>query len=73
MKRLFAAVLAVVALLAVGCSGGGAPKAVAPESKFDFGDVPTTAEMKHHTFQIANEGTGDLKITGVQVKLLKGC
>jgi ABC-type glycerol-3-phosphate transport system substrate-binding protein len=73
MKRLLAALLALVALVAVGCSSG-APKAAAPEVKFDYGDVPTTeAEPRNHEFVIKNEGTGDLKIADVQVKLLQGC
>lgn len=73
MKRVLALVLALAALLAVGCSGGGAPKATAPETKYDFGDVLTTEAEKRHEFFIKNEGKGDLKIEAVQVKLLKGC
>lgn len=72
MKRLLLA-LAAAALLLAGCAAGGPPKAVAPELKYDFGDVPVTAEMKTHEFVIKNEGQGDLKITGAQVKLLQGC
>lgn len=72
MKRILMALAAVVLLLA-GCSASGPAKAVAPELKFDFGDVPVTSDMKTHDFVIKNEGQGDLKITGVQVKLLQGC
>lgn len=73
MKRLFALLLALTALVAVGCSGGGAPKVTTPEAKYDFGDVLTTEDPKYHEFFIKNDGKGDLKISGVQVKLLKGC
>lgn len=73
MKRLLVALLALAALLAVGCSGGGAPKATTPEAKYDFGDVLTTEDVKYHEFFIKNEGKGELKILGAQVKLLKGC
>lgn len=74
MKQNLFTLLAVVALLA-GCSaaGTGTPRAVAPETQFDFGDVPVTAPVKNHDFVIKNEGTGDLKITGAKVKLLQGC
>ncbi|MDF2629096.1 MAG: hypothetical protein K0R39_2927 [Symbiobacteriaceae bacterium] len=73
MKRLLALLLALTALVAVGCSAGGAPKVTTPEAKYDFGDVLTTEDPKYHEFFIKNEGKGDLKISGVQVKLLKGC
>jgi|GEM_PF-2687744 len=76
MKRILAVLLALTALLAVGCSGaagGGAPKATAPELKYDFGDIPTTEDPKYHEFFIKNEGGSDLKISGAQVKLLQGC
>lgn len=73
LKRVLALVLALAALLAVGCSGGGAPKATTPEAKFDFGDVLTTEAEKTHEFIIKNEGKGDLKIESAQVKLLQGC
>lgn len=74
MKRLFALLLALTALIAVGCgSAGGAPKVTTPEAKYDFGDVLTTEDPKYHEFFIKNEGKGDLKISGVQVVLLKGC
>lgn len=72
MKKWLLA-LTAAALLVAGCSGGGAPKAVAPEMTFDFGDVLTTADTKTHEFAIKNEGTGDLKLGDVQVKLLQGC
>lgn len=73
MKRLLALLLALTALVAVGCGSGGAPKVTTPEAKYDFGDVLTTEDPKYHEFFIKNEGKGDLKISGVQVKLLKGC
>jgi hypothetical protein len=63
------------AVLLAGCSSG-TPKAASPETKYDFGDVPVVTDMsqgKTREFVIKNEGTGDLKITGVQVKLLQGC
>jgi hypothetical protein len=73
MKRFLSALLALVALVAVGCSAGSSAKVSSPETKFDFGDVPVTADVQKHDFVIKNDGTADLKITGVQVKLLKGC
>ncbi|HYF94636.1 MAG TPA: hypothetical protein VD969_20685 [Symbiobacteriaceae bacterium] len=73
MKRFLTILLALAAVLAVGCSGGGAPKATAPETKYDFGNVLTTEDPKYHTFYIKNEGKGDLKLSDVQVKLLQGC
>lgn len=75
MKRILPALLALVAALVMGCSSG-APKAVAPETKFDFGDVVMTNDhnnAKVHEFVLKNEGTGDLKVEGAQVKLLQGC
>jgi hypothetical protein len=73
LKRILLALMALVALIAVGCSAGGAPKAGSPEAKFDFGDIPTTADMQYHDFVIRNDGASDLKIGDVQVKLLEGC
>jgi hypothetical protein len=73
MKRLLALLLALTALIAVGCGSAGAPRVTTPEAKYDFGDVLTTEDPKYHEFFIKNEGKGDLKISGVQVKLLKGC
>ncbi|HWI62890.1 MAG TPA: hypothetical protein VNT75_13675 [Symbiobacteriaceae bacterium] len=73
MKRILALVLALAALVAVGCGGGGAPKATTPEAKYDFGDILTTEAEKTHEFFIKNDGKGDLKIESVQVKLLQGC
>ncbi|HLN60213.1 MAG TPA: hypothetical protein VK464_01585 [Symbiobacteriaceae bacterium] len=75
MKRILPALLALVAALVMGCSGG-APKAVAPETKYDFGDVvmtPDHTDAKIHEFVVKNEGQGDLKLEDVQVKLLQGC
>lgn len=80
MKRRFTGLLALVliaatGLLVAGC--GGAPsKAVTRETWFDFGDVPVVTDMagtRYKDFAIANEGTGDLKLSDIQVKLLEGC
>ncbi len=81
MKRILPALLLLAVVLA-GCGGasdGGTssgpkePKAVAPVTEHNFGEVLTTAAEKTKEFTIKNEGTADLKITGVQVKLLEGC
>jgi len=79
MKRrlagLMALVLVALAGLLAGC-GGAPPKAVTPETWFDFGDVPVTNDMaaaRNKDFVIKNEGTGDLKLSDIQVKLLEGC
>lgn len=75
MKRILLLVLTLAAFLAVGCSSG-TPKATSPETRFDFGDVVMTDDMndvKRHEFFIKNDGTGDLKLSDLQVKLLKGC
>jgi len=76
MKRILALLLVLTAVLAVGCSGGGSPKATTPETKFDFGNVVMTNDhndAKKHEFFIKNEGTADLKLSDLQVKLLEGC
>lgn len=76
MKRILLGVLLMLALVAAGCGAGGAPAAVAPETSYDFGKVPMSNDPKDtrdKEFVIKNEGTGDLKLTGVDVKLLKGC
>lgn len=76
MKRLAGAVLlAALALLAAGCSKGS-PKAVTPETSHDFGDVPVVSDMQDarvKEFVIMNDGTADLRLRDVQVKLLEGC
>lgn len=78
MKRVLLTMLLLAAVLA-GCTGGTPgggekkPKAVAPVTEHNFGDVLTTAEVKTKEFVIKNEGTADLKILGAQVKLLEGC
>lgn len=76
MKRMLMALLLLAAVVVAGC-GGGAPKAATPVTKHDFGDVPMTTDHEKDTrtkeFVIKNEGTGDLKLSDVQVKLLKGC
>lgn len=76
MRRFFWGVLISVVLLA-GCSTASKqPKAVAPEQKVDFGNVPVVTDMsqaKVKEFEIRNEGTADLRIKDVQVKLLQGC
>lgn len=76
MKRIFLGLLLALALAAAGCGAGGAPTAVAPETSYDFGPVPMSndpAATRYKEFVIKNEGTGDLKLSGVDVKLLKGC
>jgi ABC-type uncharacterized transport system auxiliary subunit len=73
MKRYLAILLAAAALVA-GCSSGGAPRAAAPETTFDFGEVPTSEkDARTKEFTIQNDGAGDLKISDVQVKVLQGC
>lgn len=75
MKRSLAIILAVLALLAAGCSKG-TPKAVVPETSHDFGNVPVITDMRDaqlKEFIIRNDGTGDLKLAKAQVKLLEGC
>lgn len=74
MKRIVVALMLAL-LLAAGCSRG-TPKAVTPETSHNFGDVPVITDMKKaglKEFLIANEGTSDLKLKGVKVKLLEGC
>lgn len=68
-------VLLLLAVVLTGCAGaaGSTPKAVTPVTEHNFGDIPTTADVKTQEFTIKNEGTGDLKISGVQVKLIEGC
>ncbi|HYG60420.1 MAG TPA: hypothetical protein VD902_20305 [Symbiobacteriaceae bacterium] len=77
MKRLLAAAVTTAAVLVAGCSGGGTPKAVTPETEVNFGDVRMTTDHVKDTvskeFFIKNEGTGDLKLSDLQVKLLQGC
>jgi len=72
--------LLVALMLLAGCgataSGGGQPKAVVPELKVDFGNVPVSSNMndaKIKRFLIQNAGTGNLRFGQVQVKLLDGC
>lgn len=75
MKRILLGLLLLLALAAAGC-GGGAPAVVAPETSYDFGKVPMSNDpdaTRYKEFVIKNEGTGNLKLTGVDVKLLKGC
>ena len=75
--RIAAGLVALLAVVLAGCAGvGGTPKAVSPETKVDFGDVPVTNNMneaKSKEFVIRNEGTGNLKLSDLQVKLLQGC
>lgn len=74
MKRLALGLLLGFALLA-GCSRG-TPKAIVPETSFDFGDVPVVTDMRKaqlKEFVIMNEGTGDLRLKEPQVKILDGC
>lgn len=75
VKRILLLLLAGGLLLLAGCAKGE-PKAVMPESKYDFGNVPIVTDMsqaKTKEFFIKNEGKGDLKLSNVQVKLLQGC
>lgn len=76
MHRYLLALLAAAAVLVGGCGAGGTPKAVTPETRHDFGDVPVTADMNKAQFKrfvIKNEGAGDLKLGTPQVRLLDGC
>jgi hypothetical protein len=76
MKRMLLGLAVAAAALATGCSAGGPPAAVTPETRWDFGDVPMVVDMndvEKHEFVIKNEGQGDLKLEDVQVKLLQGC
>jgi len=75
MRRLPFLLLAVLLLL-VGCFAGGVPRAVAAETRFDFGNVPVSSDMKDaklKQFLIKNEGTGSLRLRDLQVKTLEGC
>lgn len=76
MKYARLTLLVGAALVATGCSSG-APQAVAPETSYDFGDVPVVTDMvrgaKYKEFVIRNDGTKDLKLSNIQVKLLEGC
>jgi hypothetical protein len=68
------ALLLALAVLA-GCSKG-TPKVVTNETEHDFGDVPTTSDMSQaelKEFVIANDGTGDLRLSNIQVQTLEGC
>lgn len=73
------ALTALAAALLAGCSAapaGGAPKAVAPETSHDFGNVPVVTDMRlarTKQFTIKNEGTGDLRLSNLRVKVLEGC
>lgn len=77
MRRRLLPLLGLLALLLAGCSAiGGTPRAVAPETRHDFGDLPTSLNAKDrrfHEFVIRNEGTGDLKLQEPELKLLEGC
>ncbi|MFZ5827532.1 MAG: hypothetical protein ACOY94_24785 [Bacillota bacterium] len=75
MKRTAGVALLALALLVAGCSKG-TPKAVTPVTSHDFGDVPVVTDMrdaKIKEFMIINDGTADLKLRDVQVKVLEGC
>lgn len=75
MKRIAIPALLALIVLVTGCSRG-TPKAVTPETRHDFGDVPVVTDMrdgKLKEFVIMNDGTADLRLTDVQVKLLEGC
>jgi len=71
MRRLALVFLLTLAVLA-GCAKG-APKAVTPETEFDFGDVPVTSEVRVKEFVISNDGTADLKLGQAKVETLEGC
>jgi len=76
MKRIAFVALAALTVLLAGCTVAGKPKAVTPDTKVDFGDVPVVADMnqaKKKEFVIWNEGTAALKLSDVKVKLLEGC
>lgn len=74
MKRAMLLLVVALALLA-GCSKG-TPRAITDETEHDFGDVPVTTDMsqvRSKEFVIANDGTADLRLSNIQVKLLEGC
>lgn len=75
MKRVLLSLISG-ALILVGCSTSGVPKAVTPVDSHDFGNVPVTNDMKAarlKRFEIKNEGTSNLKLSNLQVRLLEGC
>ena len=76
MRRGFVTAMLLASIAIAGCSGGGTPKAVTPVTTHDFGNVPVVTDMKdgkQQAFIIQNEGTGDLRLSNLQVKLLEGC
>lgn len=76
MKRAFYALLLSISLVVAGCSAAGTPKAVTPETSVDFGNVPVVVDMtqaQRKRFVIKNEGTANLKLSKIQVKVLQGC
>lgn len=73
MKRTILSLL-LIAVLA-GCSRA-APRAVTSEAAYDFGDVPVAIDMTQtrlKEFVIMNDGTADLRLTGIDVQVLEGC
>lgn len=75
MRKTLLAGLVLVSAVLAGCSSGQ-PRAVTPETSWDFGDVPVSNDMskaERKQFFIRNEGTAPLKIKDVQMKLLQGC
>lgn len=74
MRHWIPSLLLALALLA-GCAKG-LPKAATPETEYDFGDVPVTADMSQaelKEFVIKNEGTANLQLGQVQIKTIEGC
>lgn len=83
-SRILIPLAALVLLVLAGCSGssggaksgGNAPKAMLPETQFDFGNVPVTNDMRQarvKRFVIRNAGTADLRLGKPQVATLEGC
>lgn len=75
LNKVTATLLALLAVAVVGCTAG-TPKAVVPQTRHDFGDVPVVADMSKvrvKEFVIKNEGSGNLKLSDIQVKTLEGC
>lgn len=75
MKRIWPILIALLAFALAGCSEG-VPRAVTPQTSVDLGPVPVAKSMTDTIdtrFEIANEGTGRLKLSDIQVKTLEGC
>lgn len=76
MKRFLPVILLFLAALLAGCSAGGTPEAITPETEHNFGNVPVTNNMneaKLKWFSIKNSGSAALRLSDIQVKTLEGC